>query len=849
MNPSLPLSPEFLLIAEACLLAIPFTVLFWWQGQRRKRLEAYTQRLETGLRQQQQSLACAPDGWFQWTYTDDDTPGDDGALVRQQDDDPTDTNLQGQSSVAPQSPKPNALSTLSYDDLGVVGGGHCSRRLAILLSLYQGRGAAFTDVLDAFPPTMAHRLLQAALSLRQNGEGFDITLPLQSESEESARSGQRVLRVWGIRAVDDDGTPLADLIWMRDVSAESALQNASSAQSQALEQDRARFQGALDALPAPVWVRDANLGIVFANKAFLNAVEASDVAQVQAEDRELASGTAGRELRALASAARASGAPRQSPIHVVLDGRRRLLEITETPLPGGTCNAERATVGAAFDMTRLETLRSTLEQEATSHAMVLHRLGTAIAIFGGDRRLHFNNTAFAKLWHLEDDWLQSSPTYGEVLEALRSRRLLPEVADYPAFKDAELARFKSLLESVEDLLHLPDGKTLRRVLTPHPLGGLLATYEDVTDRLALEASYNQLIAVQRETLDHLHESVAVFGADGRLRLCNPAFQRLWRLDQDLIDRQPHLSDLGNQDASLSAPWEELRTHLVAPPQGRIVHHDRMTHGQGVTLDTLSVPLPDGGILFTALDMSDTARVEKALRERAHALSAADRQKSQFMANISYELRTPLTTILGFAEILAEEYYGGLNPRQRDYARTMAETAHQLVRLIDDISDLVSLEAGKAELRRSTFDIHAALASVLGLTREMVRAKGQTINFDCPAETGTMGGDEGRIKQVLYNLLTNAIKYTPNGGQIIFAAMRQKGEVVFTIADTGIGISEEDQVDIFDRFQRVGPGEGGAGVGLALVKRFVDLHGGRVELESVPGEGTTVFVHIPDLAQG
>lgn len=824
--PAFFLAPELLLIAEACLLAIPVAVLFWWQSQRRRRLEAHSLRLETLVRQQHQSLACAPDGWFQWSHSDEPPPVDGSP----------DSSAQA----------PNRLAPLSATEAALLRGGHCSRRMAVLLTLYQGREASLADVLAVFPPAVAQHLRRAVLALRQDGEGFELIAPCVGDDEDSPRSSQRTLRIWGIRAVDDDGTPLADLVWMRDVSSENAAQNQQTQRITALEQERDRYYSALNALPAPVWVRDANLGIVFANQAFLNAVEALDVAEVQAEDRELASGTAARELRALASAARASGEPRQSPIHVVLGGRRRLLEITETPLPGGTCSNDRATVGAALDMTRLETLRSTLEREATSHAMVLHRLGTALAIFGGDRRLHFHNTAFAKLWHLDDDWLQSSPTYGELLEAMRSRRLLPEVADYPAFKEAELARFKSLLEPVEDLLHLPDGKTLRRVLTPHPLGGLLATYEDVTDRLALEASHNQLIAVQRETLDHLHEAVAVFGADGRLRLCNPAFQKLWALDEDLINRTPHLSDFASADSDLSQPWEDLRTHLVAPPQGRTVRHSRLTHGQGVTLDTISVPLPDGGILFTALDMSDTARVEKALRDRAEALSAADRQKSQFMANISYELRTPLTTVLGFAEILAEEYYGGLNPRQRDYARTMAETAQQLVRLIDDISDLVSLEAGQAELRRNTFDIHATLASVLGLTREMVRAKGLTINFDCPPETGTMNGDEGRIKQVLYNLLTNAIKYTPDGGQIIFAAMRQGGEVLFTVADTGVGIRDEDQSDLFDRFQKLGPGRGGAGVGLALVKRFVDLHGGRVELESVPGEGTTVFVHLPDL---
>lgn len=799
------------------LIGVSAAVLgaLWWSMVRRKRFDAEQKQHDLRLQMLEQSLQCAPDGWYGWFHLPRSMgPGDDDG-----EEDP-------------------------------LAGGLCSRRLAVLLGLYGGQSAVFPEVLDAFVPASIARLQAVVSRLRSDGDGFELTLDLSADAGQGGApllAQPRHIRAWGIRAVADDGTPLADLVWMRDVTAEDAAYALLSERTAVLEREHQHLHDALDRLPSPVWLRDNDLRITFANRAFLAAVEAETLEQVQAEERELAGGTAGRELRVLASAARASNEARQSSQHVVLGGRRRLLEITETPLPDHGVAGERMTVGLAQDMTRLETLRSTLEQEATSHAMVLHRLGTAIAIFGGDGQLHFHNTAYARLWHLEESWLAGSPTYGEILEAQRSRRLLPEVADYPAFKEAELGRFKSLLEAVEDLLHLPDGKTLRRVLTPHPLGGLLATYEDVTDRLALEASRNELIAVQRETIDHLHEAVAVFGADGRLRLCNPAFARLWGLPEDAASAHPSLAQVMEQaiPALRSSPvWDDIRSQLAAPPQDRTLRQSRMSHPGGPTLDTVGAPLPDGGILFTLLDMSDTAQVEKALRDRAEALTEADRLKTQFMANMSYELRTPLTTLSGFAEILAEEYYGTLNPRQKDYARNMAETARQLVMLIDDISDLVTLEAGQMVLSRSTFDVHAALAAVLGLTREMVRRKGLTINFDCPPETGAMVGDEARVKQVLYNLLSNAIKYTPENGQIIVAAMRDGDELVFTVADTGIGIPDALQEGLFDRFNREGPGDSGAGIGLALVKRFVELHGGSVELVSVSGQGTTVTVRYP-----
>lgn len=803
---------QALLALEFVVLVPPLVLALWWHTRRRAVAERALTQAGARARALEQALAVTPDGWFAWfegdAARDEETPND-----------PDD-----------------ALS-----------GGLCSRRLAVLLGLYTGQAAGLDEVLAGFHAADSARLRDLISALREDGDGFEVVASHQTDGPDTLRR----LRVTGIRAVADDGVPLADLVWMRDVTAEEQSLAGLSDRCAVLAHERDDLRAALDALPMPVWMRDDGLRIVHANRAFLDAAEAEDVAQLHREDRELSSGVTAREMRALASAARAAGAPRQAPFHVVLHGSRRLLDVSEVPITD-TEDGRRVTVGVAQDATRLEHLRATLEREVSSHATVLERLGTAIAIYGPETRLRFYNTAFARLWRLDEDWLDDEPTYGEVLEALRARRLLPEVADYPAFKELELDRFTSLLEPREDLLHLPDGKTLRRVVAPHPLGGLLATFEDVTDRLALEASRNQLVAVQRETIDHLHEAVAVFGPDGRLRLYNPSFQDLWGLGEEVLTGAPHLAEIVSafpSDYTADGTWDGLHALLAADPQDRTVRRSRMERGDGLTLETVGVPLPDGGVLFTFLDMSDTAKVERALRERAEALAAADRLKTQFMANVSYELRTPLTTILGFSEILADGYYGDLNARQREYARGLAETAQSLVALIDDISDLVSIEAGHLSLERASFDVHAALASVLALTREALRRKGLTLNFDCPPETGRMVADEKRVKQVLYHLLINAIKYTPEGGQIILAAQRDQdpaggGEMVFTVADTGVGIPADDQPDIFDRFSRPGRAAGGPGVGLALVRRFAELHGGAVDLVSVPGEGTTVTVRMP-----
>ncbi|MGB1027250.1 MAG: PAS-domain containing protein, partial [Rhodospirillaceae bacterium] len=535
----------------------------------------------------------------------------------------------------------------------------------------------------------------------------------------SRRGIGRRIHARGLRIGGWDGQPLADALWMRDVTEDREALEQLAEEADALTSERDGLRALIDALPVGVWMRDEALALADCNQAHLRALDLPDREAALSQPREIAEGVTGQEMRALAARSRAAGTGSAGRFHVLIGGERRLLEVTETPTaPGGSKPGH--TVGLAYDITMIEDLETRLTRDAAAQAEVLERLGTAIAVFGSDTRLSFHNTAFAKLWSLDTDWLAQSPGYGAFLERLREGRRLPEVADFPAFKAGELKQFAKLLQPKEDILHLPDGTTLRRVIAPHPLGGLLTTFEDVTDSLALERSFNQLTAVQRETLDHLKEAVAVFGPDGTLQLCNPPFTALWGLSPDgstspteagtnadadggpstgagagaaLSATMAQLTELAARveqseadaaRAGLGGPSGHFRRRLLAPPDSRETRSGRLTRSDGTHLDYTGVPLPDGGLLISFLDVTDRVRVETALRERTDALRAAELLKGEFISHVSFELRTPLTTIAGFAEILAEGYYGALNPRQSDYAKVIAETAEQVTRLLDDI---------------------------------------------------------------------------------------------------------------------------------------------------------------------
>ena len=631
------------------------------------------------------------------------------------------------------------------------------------------------------------------------------------------------------------------------VQAEATASSTELQQTAALlAQRRAEAEGwraLLDTVPVPLWRRGPDLALDWCNATYAAMVEAPAQRAIDA-GLELASSVAPDQPRKLAQRALADGAPASESRRFVVAGDRRVHRVTESPLPGG------GLAGVSQDITETEAARAELGRHIDAHAEVLQSLTTAISIWGPDKRLILFNRAFVNLWQADEAWLATGPHFSELMERFREERKLPEVVDWAAHRRGRLDLFNSVLEPREELVHLPDGRTFHMTMQPHPFGGLLFAHHDVTDQLVLERARNTLIAVQRATLDNLYEGVAVFGGDGKLKLYNRALTNLWQVKEELLVAQPHINAIlvgAEEPERDGASWPWLRGKILELIAERAASSGRFLRPHGGELDYASVPLPDGAVLFSFLDVSDSVRIERALRERNEALQAADQLKSEFIANVSYELRTPLNTIIGFAEILANQYFGVLNERQLEYSQGVIDSSHQLLLLINDILDLASIEAGQMTLATESFDLHAMLVGLLGLVRERARRQSLTIEFDCPADIGWLDADERRIKQVLFNLMSNALKFTPAGGVITLGARRSADAVTLWVKDTGIGIPEEDRWLVFDKFRKGNIGatqHGGAGLGLALVRSFVELHGGSVELDTAPQHGTTVTCRLP-----
>jgi signal transduction histidine kinase len=682
----------------------------------------------------------------------------------------------------------------------------------------QQRVLAFGAWLDA---AQAQEIERAVETLRADGRGFVMTLTTRAgnpvEAEGRAIGGSAILR---LRDVSGIARELMDL----------------KGSDERLKADLALMRGLLDSLPAPAWARDRDGRLIFVNSAYARAVEAADAGDAVAREIELLDRTGRGEVERARTAAEAY----TGRLPAIVRGERRMFDVVDVPNGDGSA-------GMAIDRTEAQTMRAELSRMIEAHRRVLDQLATGVAIFNVDRKLAFYNNAFRSLFDIDGGFLDQTPTDSAVLDRLRADHKLPEEQDFRQWKQQLYEAYRAV-EPQEHMWHLPDGRALRVVTTPNPEGGVTYLYDDVTERLDLHRRYDALIKVQSETLDNLAEAVAVFGPDGRVRLHNPAFQRLWKLSPEALDQHPHVESVAAWCQALhddNAVWRNLRGAVTAI-DGREPIAARIERRDGTMLDLTTMPLPDGATLVTFQDVTDSVNVERALREKNEALEAADAIKIDFVHHVSYELRSPLTNIIGFANLLGDPAFGALNDKQREYLGYITTSTNALLAIINNILDLATIDAGAMTLNLGEVDIRAFMEAAAEGVQDRLVKNDIRLDIRTPASIGSFVADDRRLRQVLFNLLSNAVGFSPAGQTVTLSAERQSVAVVFTVIDRGPGIPPAQKDKVFDWFETDphGSEHRGPGLGLTLVRSFVELHGGSVTIESTPGEGTVVVCVFP-----
>lgn len=600
------------------------------------------------------------------------------------------------------------------------------------------------------------------------------------------------------------------------------------------------LQALLDTLKAPFWLRGSDGALAWVNRAYAEATGHASSSETVSTGAELF----GKQAIGKMAEARAADSFSRSALSTVVDGDRLVFDVTDAAGPFGSA-------GLAIDKTDYDAMRSELNRTIRSHEETLDRLTTAVAMFDENMKLRFHNQAFQKLWDLDQSFLNSRPDNAMFLDRLRADGRLEEKPEFRRWKDEMLAAYRAV-EPREDVWYLPDGRTIRVVANPHPKGGLTWVFENLTEQIDLESRYKTLMRVQGETLDHLAEGVAVFGQDGRLRLSNPAFAQFWDIGELVARDAVHIGEIARscrEHLGDEEPWAQFAGMVTGFEDDRADATGRCSVGE-TSLAWTVVPLPNGQTMITFVDVTATEAVERALRERNEALESTALLRTRFIRHVSYELRTPLTNISGFATLLHDPSTGPLNPRQNDYVGYIVSSSDALKLIVDDILDLATIDAGIMELDFSEVEVAPAMREVAAALSPRFAEHNLDLVVRVAPDVGAIFADPERLRQIMLNVLLNAADFAPENSVVTFTCEEKEDGVSFRIRDRGPGIPQETLKEIFDPFETGRPGrKRGAGLGLSLVKSFVTLHEGEVKIDSSPERGTEVSLFFPRVPPG
>ncbi|BCI70160.1 two-component sensor histidine kinase [Sphingomonas paucimobilis] len=689
----------------------------------------------------------------------------------------------------------------------------------------------------------------------QNGLAAEDAALLAADLNAAQKTGRRFRRIVrpqgsartlvleGARAPQDQGASGAVVVWALDMTEAQDEIARLDAETRRLGDAFEALTGLIEAAPLPMWYRGTDLRLAMVNTAYVDAVEGRDAADVVARGLELVEGSGRGGPLAGAAAARDQGRPHEQVLPATIDGARRALRIFDVPLTTG------GIAGFAVDIEDLEQSRAGAKRFAEAQRAMLDRLSAAVAHFGPDRELVFCNQPFRRMFAMRAEWLADHPEFDRVLERMREANRSPEVRDFPGWKAERIGWFRQAGGGIEEQWHLPGGTHLRVVAQPLPDGGLLLIFEDRTEEVQLASARDTLLRVRTATFDNLFEALGVFAADGRLQLWNNRFRVLWGLEEEFLSSHPRVDVFADKVAGrLATPNRSaLIVDLVRSATiERQQRGGRVAMADGRHYEFAGVPLPDGNALITLLDITDSRRAEQALRDRANALEAADKVKTAFVANMSYELRTPLTSISGFAEMLHGGFAGPLPETANSYVEAILESTERLGLLVDDVLDLTRGGEG-AEIEREDVDLARVARTAADTIRPVVGRRRLDFAVEIQRSVGRVTGDRRRLQEVIEHLLRHAVEQTPESGRILLHADGDSGRARIIVSDDGQGMNAEAVAHAFDRFAEPeikATGERALGLGLPLAKQFVEAHGGTITLLSEPGQGTLVTVELP-----
>ncbi|MEO5705742.1 MAG: PAS-domain containing protein [Alteraurantiacibacter sp.] len=657
------------------------------------------------------------------------------------------------------------------------------------------------------------------------------------------RGSGKSLAVRGQQADPAVASPGSALLWWFDFSESQGELARLRSEAGRARKDFHALVGLIEAAPMPMWFRGPDLKLTLVNSAYVRAVEAADAASVVRDQVELIEAVDGLTAAQVAGQSRDKNLPIERIVQATLANQRRSLRVSDLPL------GDDGIAGYAVDIEEMEEQGRAFRAFQDAQRSMLDLFSMGVAQFDADRRLSFANQPFLRIFGLPAAVQVDLPDFDRFLDIARDRARLPEVRDFPAWR-RELAGWFAKDAPVEESWSLPDSTHLRIVAQPMPDGGLVLVAEDRSEQLALSATRDTLLRTRTATFDSLFESLAVFAPDGRMQLWNRRFPEIWGIEAEFLDEHPHVDTLLDRiTQALARPGQRAAIGEVV----RLATLERKQRGgrvmmsDGRTLEFAGVPLPDGNGLLTVLDVTDSTKAEAALRERNTALEEADAVKTRFLANMSYEFRTPLTSIGGFAELLQSGVAGELSAQGKDYVGAILSSVQRLTSQIESVLDLTQSEAGLLPMATEAIDLLPFVTRIVREREDAIEAKKVTLALRGDKGAGTVMADRRQLGRAIGNILDNAITAVPVGsGRILVALARRKHSVKVVISDNGPGMRPGDLARALEGYALAtdGSGKEQRGLGLPLARQLVEAHGGRLDIQSERGAGTTATITLP-----
>tara|TARA_Y100000590_G_scaffold470226_1_gene662895 strand:- start:8598 stop:10565 length:1968 start_codon:yes stop_codon:yes gene_type:complete len=388
-----------------------------------------------------------------------------------------------------------------------------------------------------------------------------------------------------------------------------------------------------------------------------------------------------------------------SKIKVIVNGKKysfRIDRLKESPVQ----------VYELIDLTSDEANTDLMRKQNDSHLQIMNQLTNPVSIFGQDGKLIFFNSAFEKFSNIEITFLRNEPTESQILDLFRRDSLIPSQVNYKDWKKKQLDIYKSL-DNREQWWHLQDGQSIRVLSQPNPVGGVTHIFENHTERITLENEYRMLTDIQKQTLDNLSEGIALFGTDAKIKLMNPKFQSLWNLSESNIKIGMHIEsiiDMLAKNKKKVKLFHDLYNNIISSGSIRKDQEGTIKISKEKIIFYKGSILPDASILYTFIDITDSHKIGEALKEKNLALIDADRIKTIFMNNVSYELRAPLTNIIGFSEMIEDKKKNISNKERSEYISIVKKSGQELHQLINEILDLTALESQQIPLKYEKVDV-------------------------------------------------------------------------------------------------------------------------------------------------